>query len=535
MFSRRSAYAVLRNLRLARRRAESDGLSDPNVNTVRYGSGPPAPALGIDGDFYIDVDVHDLYGPKSTVWPAPTSLIGPEGDVGPAGPQGPQGPAGADGVDGVDGAPGATGPMPTVSGTGFAHVTGGVWDAAATAVDLATSDVTGILPKAKQGAQDLAGDVTGNTGASVISGLAVSKLAPGTNGFWLTTSGGTAAWATPSFAASAITSGALAAARGGLGTSGAGFTGLVKAAAGVFSAATLVNADVSASAAIAVSKLAPSGTNGHVLTTVGGVPVWQAPSGGGVVPGTARQILVTDDAAAGTEWRDYIANGATADVPGTGIIRLDDVDVDVVTGTVGGSGYVGLAFAPSGSAWVFGNSACYSSVYGYSVGLISGAGPATVTDGLTGETMDLLCISKTLAANFTNNTASHVATNLSFTGSAGDVWEIEFFGMAQCSSTGGYRFRVTAPTAGASSIEGCIEGSTSAINTRSQLRVNAINADIAVTFGTVATTPSPVRMFARLKLDATGTVSIDARVSTAAQVVTLFAGAYLRARRVVEV
>ncbi|MBL7858014.1 MAG: hypothetical protein JNM57_10020 [Cyclobacteriaceae bacterium] len=37
---------------------------------------------------------------------------------------------------------------------------------------------------------------------------------------------------------------------------------------------TVTNADISSTAAISVSKLAPSGTNGHVLQTTGGVPVW---------------------------------------------------------------------------------------------------------------------------------------------------------------------------------------------------------------------------------------------------------------------
>lgn len=61
---------------------------------------------------------------------------------------------------------------------------------------------------------------------------------------------------------------ALAASRGGLGTSGAAFTGVVKAASGVFSAATLVNADVSTTAAIARTKLA-SGTANRVVVNDG--------------------------------------------------------------------------------------------------------------------------------------------------------------------------------------------------------------------------------------------------------------------------
>jgi len=50
----------------------------------------------------------------------------------------------------------------------------------------------------------------------------------------------------------------LSAAKGGLATNASAFTGVVKASSGVFSAATLVNADVSASAAIDGTKIAPN-------------------------------------------------------------------------------------------------------------------------------------------------------------------------------------------------------------------------------------------------------------------------------------
>ena len=53
-------------------------------------------------------------------------------------------------------------------------------------------------------------------------------------------------------------------------------TGLVHSnASGILSSSLLVNADVDAAAAIAVSKLA-AGTNTHILTTVSGVPTWAA-------------------------------------------------------------------------------------------------------------------------------------------------------------------------------------------------------------------------------------------------------------------
>jgi len=61
-------------------------------NTIRNGSGPPDPSLGVAGDFYIDTSAHNIYGPKSntvTGWGSPTSIIGPQGPAGPTGPAGP--------------------------------------------------------------------------------------------------------------------------------------------------------------------------------------------------------------------------------------------------------------------------------------------------------------------------------------------------------------------------------------------------------------------------------------------------------------
>ena len=59
--------------------------------TILNGSGAPLVGDGVAGDFYIDTDVFDIYGPKTTVWGAVTTLKGPQGDPGATGPQGIQG------------------------------------------------------------------------------------------------------------------------------------------------------------------------------------------------------------------------------------------------------------------------------------------------------------------------------------------------------------------------------------------------------------------------------------------------------------
>jgi virginiamycin B lyase len=62
-----------------------NGAPGVDGRTILSGSGPPASELGEDGDFYIDTEVWNVYGPKSGAWGEPTSLIGPVGEEGPHG------------------------------------------------------------------------------------------------------------------------------------------------------------------------------------------------------------------------------------------------------------------------------------------------------------------------------------------------------------------------------------------------------------------------------------------------------------------
>ena len=64
--------------------------------SVLNGTSPPAPAAGLDGEFFIDTTADAIYRPKTGgAWGPPTSMIGPQGPVGPEGPQGVQGLPGA--------------------------------------------------------------------------------------------------------------------------------------------------------------------------------------------------------------------------------------------------------------------------------------------------------------------------------------------------------------------------------------------------------------------------------------------------------
>lgn len=86
--------------------------------TVLSGTGAPSGNLGSDGDYYIDKDTWDIYGPKTAgVWGTATSLIGPTGATGATGATGPQGPPGVDGAQGPPGADGAPGPDNVLDGS----------------------------------------------------------------------------------------------------------------------------------------------------------------------------------------------------------------------------------------------------------------------------------------------------------------------------------------------------------------------------------------------------------------------------------
>jgi hypothetical protein len=78
-------------------------------------------------------------------------------------------------------------------------------------------------------------------------------------------------------------------------------TGVPSIVAGVQQAAAVLVTDslVSASAAIAVAKLAPSGTNGQVLTTTAGVTGWAAAAGGGSPAGSASEVQINGAGAFG--------------------------------------------------------------------------------------------------------------------------------------------------------------------------------------------------------------------------------------------
>lgn len=127
---------------------------------LRYGAGAPSNGLGNDGDAYISTDTHFLYGPKAAgVWPAGTSIVGP---------QGVQGSGGIPGQNGLPGRSllyGAAAPGPTDGNDGdFWYATG-----------------TKVLYGPKAGGAWPAGtSLQGNTGPQGATGQGINPDSTGT-------------------------------------------------------------------------------------------------------------------------------------------------------------------------------------------------------------------------------------------------------------------------------------------------------------------------------------------------------------------
>ena len=67
----------------------TDGADGADGKTVLNGTDTPSSGTGTDGDFYIDTDDNEIYGPKTSgAWGSATSLVGPTGATGADGADG---------------------------------------------------------------------------------------------------------------------------------------------------------------------------------------------------------------------------------------------------------------------------------------------------------------------------------------------------------------------------------------------------------------------------------------------------------------
>jgi len=154
----------------------------PRPNTILSGRGAPSSAIGIEGDFYIDLTTLNFYGPKSaTRWLTPVSIKGTDGKSGTSasGTTGAQGSQGSQGSQGVQGEIGATGPQGIQGPIGPAGATG----AKGAQGDAGPAGPTGATgPQGPAGASGGGGGTTGATGPQGATGPAGITGAKGDTG-----------------------------------------------------------------------------------------------------------------------------------------------------------------------------------------------------------------------------------------------------------------------------------------------------------------------------------------------------------------
>jgi hypothetical protein len=136
-----------------------------------------------------------------------------------------------------------------------------------------------------------------------------------------------------------------------------------------------------------------------------------------------------------------------------------------------------------------------------------------------------------LAANFTTTVVTATSTLLSFALGPNEVWFVDCQLTTQCSSTGGVKYAVTAPSG--AGVEGWIYSSLATITTLSYQRITAVGSLNAGALHTVATTPGGDQIRFVLTNGATaGACAIQAASVTATQTTTIFANSGLHARRI---
>jgi hypothetical protein len=157
-------------------------------NTILSGVGAPSNAMGIDGDFYIDVKNSNIYGPKmKKSWPKAVSLKGSNGSDGTDGKSGADGKtisnastvAGPSGVQGAQGTPGEIGSKGEQGLRGEVGATGeqgiaGPAGAQGSQGSIGLTGATGIQGPTGFGSQGAPG-ATGATGAQGPSGATGSQ------------------------------------------------------------------------------------------------------------------------------------------------------------------------------------------------------------------------------------------------------------------------------------------------------------------------------------------------------------------------
>ena len=156
-------------------------VASTDTNTLLNGKGTPKASTGINGDFYIDTNTMNIYGPKTKgKWPTAVPLKGAAGTNGTNGTNGNTGATGATGAkgtatNGIDGATGPAGPSGS-SGAGSSGPAGATGATGSTGAQgpIGNTGATGSGTTGSKGDTGNKGD-TGSKGDTGTAGAAGSS------------------------------------------------------------------------------------------------------------------------------------------------------------------------------------------------------------------------------------------------------------------------------------------------------------------------------------------------------------------------
>jgi polygalacturonase len=136
-----------------------------------------------------------------------------------------------------------------------------------------------------------------------------------------------------------------------------------------------------------------------------------------------------------------------------------------------------------------------------------------------------------LSSNVTTNVTTRTSTNLSFPIRPSEQWYVECNIVAQCSSTGGVKYAINAPTG--TTVEGGAEGVVAGSTSTTRVRISAIDTLTSNAMHTTANVPlaDTIRVFIKGSTTA-GNVTLQFASTTAGQTSTILAGSTMRAQKV---
>jgi hypothetical protein len=225
-----------------------------------------------------------------------------------------------------------------------------IQDASITAADLADGSVGGGT-----GGVITDASIT-NADIATSAAIAVTKIAGGSNGQVLTTAGGLPTWTAPLASTDAqdlaLTGTTLSLTNDATPVTLGGLAILNSITSAEITNNTIANGDIAPAAAIAVTKLA-NGTNGEVLTTVGGIPTWQTPAAStdaqdlaltgttlsltnDATPVTLGALAILNSITSAEITNNTIANGDIAPAAAIAVTKLANGTNGEVLTTVGG-------------------------------------------------------------------------------------------------------------------------------------------------------------------------------------------------------